>query len=521
MILMLLFVVSLVAPLHLTPLSANHVSCVKAQSVLKVGLDINYPPHEWAVWNNETQSWDVYGFNMEIIREIAKRMDRTIEFYPMYWYQAVESLKNGSIDLLFMAFDTERLEFFDFSDSILDIKLAIFIQQNKDVHSLYDLANHTVAVEKDDISKIILSELVPNAITVEVDTQEHGLEMVHEGDVYAFFGNYHTGLYFIQQNNYNGDIKIAEELIPIGNRAIAVKKGNIELRNELNYYINQIKLDLTYNKIYSKWFSEKYSIISKQVFYISGGIIAFLILLAAAIFVWNRLLAKKVSERTEALTKSNADIKLMTDIVSNDIGNIFHEMLNTIEILDITHFDDQSLSESLALKNNITAIFLKYKMAQEFIELLTADNSLKKQNIVTLLYERYVFSQFLYNLEGKICVILEQDIDKDIYVLVPKEFETVLDYLIYQAQIQYESERPITIYIYKTNENLLTIEFPLKNIDFLKLGYTRSIEHEQSKISLEYLFLRQVLEIMEGAVIPNSESLVITVPIYKERKLQL
>jgi|GEM_PF-1679490 PAS domain S-box-containing protein len=258
-----------------------------------VGIDENYPPHEFV------ENGEVKGFNVDLIKAMAEVVNESVEFKPMPWNSVMKSLNNGSIDMAFMAAYEPRKEFYDFTNPILNITLAIFVKNDVyGIASLNDLKDHTVVVERGDIAHEIISGKGANVIAV--DNQREAMEMLARGDAFAYFGNYYTGLYLIQKYGYS-DIKVIGEKINVGYRAIAVKKGNIALLNQLNYALDTIKSNGKYDEIYEKWFGRP--VIAGWVKYvlILGG----LALTASTIFtIFTWYFNRKIKEKTQELKES-------------------------------------------------------------------------------------------------------------------------------------------------------------------------------------------------------------------------
>jgi len=265
---------------------------------LIVGIDYNYPPHEF-IENGEAR-----GFNVDIMRAIAAHMNESIEFKPMAWHEALDALKNGSIDALCMAKNEERRQYFDFSKPILDIKLAIFVNEEiTGIASIEDLEGHTVAVEKGDIAEEILLNRGINAFIIEADTQDKAMKLLAEREVMAFFGNYYTGVYLVHKYGYK-DIKVIGEAINVGERVIAVRKGNHELLEKINESIEAIKASGEYDAIYEKWYGVHVYAGKKIPEWIFLSIFALIAITAGGFTVmgiWSRTLTRKVRERTMEL----------------------------------------------------------------------------------------------------------------------------------------------------------------------------------------------------------------------------
>ncbi|MBA7590142.1 hypothetical protein ES708_32248 [subsurface metagenome] len=216
--------------------------------IIKYGVDPGWPPGEFV------ENGKVKGFDIDLVQSIVDDMGSVVEYYPMDWDDVLESVKNGSLDIL-CAIDTpERREFFDFSKPILNLSNRIFVkEEDVGISSVHDLANHTVAVVNQYATHIYLEDNVPDAHLVVVDKVEEGLEMLVNGEVFAFFDEMHIVSYYIQEHNYEGLKVIGEELV-FGPFCIAVKKGNTILLEKLNNAIDNVIEAGEYDRIYEKWF---------------------------------------------------------------------------------------------------------------------------------------------------------------------------------------------------------------------------------------------------------------------------
>jgi len=262
------------------------------------GIDYNYPPHEFV------EKGKARGFNVDIIKAIAEEMGSEIEFKPMTWCEAKEALKNGSIDILCMAENEERKQYFSFSKPILDLKLAIFVNAEiTGIADIYDLEGHSVVVEKGDIAEEILQQKKINAYIIEANNQDDAMKLLARKEATTFFGNYYTGIYLIHKYGYK-NIKIIGEAIDIGKRVIAVKKGNYMLLDAINESIDAIMESGKYDEIYEKWYGLHVYTAKKLpswVFLAIFGLIAAIAGGFSILSLWNRALIKKVEERTSEL----------------------------------------------------------------------------------------------------------------------------------------------------------------------------------------------------------------------------
>jgi len=289
----------------------NSLNTGSGQATLVVGIDQSYAPHEFL----DPKTEDVRGFNVDIVKAIANKMSVSIEWRPMKWKDAFESLRNGSIDCLNMATKAERKEFFDFSIHTLNLSLAIFVRESEvGLAELSDLAGRTVAVEEEDISHLELQERVPDVIIVPVDNHSAGLRLLQQGDVTAFFGNLQTATYYITLEKLGG-IKIIGEKVEISPRSIAVQKGDpLNILTSINDSLKLLFSSGEYNTIYEKWFGRLINQTDNNNNFIT--ILIIIVGLFASIgiisIINNKILQHRVETTERELQESEYVIKTLT-----------------------------------------------------------------------------------------------------------------------------------------------------------------------------------------------------------------
>ncbi len=296
-----------------------------SSDVLVVGLDRDFAPHEW--WSDGTAK----GFNPDIIRAVARILHKEIVWVPLEWQHALESLQNGTVDVLFMSASSERNLDFDFSQPILNLSLRIFVRDEvSGIMSIDDLSGHTVAVQAGDIAYSKLQELNPNATIVQVDTQEDAIKLVSEGEVMAAFCNQYAGAFAVLNNSIT-NVKMIGAPVAIGFRVIAVAKGNTILLDQINYALSVMKKSGEFDQILKQWFGEYLFSNNNsellQAFELArvGLFVSFVG--AIVVFAWNWSLRIKVENTTR-------QIKLLSDIFKHDLRNIGQGLYTSLEILN-------------------------------------------------------------------------------------------------------------------------------------------------------------------------------------------
>lgn len=198
------------------------------------------------------------GFDIELMREIAKDQGFEVKFNSDHWKGIVEQLAEGKRDLVISALsDSEkRRQFADFSKPYLesDRFMLIYKKANLAVKSLEDLVNAgdlKIGAERDTASVDKLKQAgVKNIIEQASDFE--GLKAVVRGDIDIYYG-YVPSMSFILKRHENLAIyssKLPEEP---GNTIIAVRKGNPELLAKINRGIDNLRANGKLDELRKKW----------------------------------------------------------------------------------------------------------------------------------------------------------------------------------------------------------------------------------------------------------------------------
>src|SRR5215208_1276217 len=94
--------------------AANHLEAIKQAGVIKVGTSADYPPFESVDANGNK-----VGFDIDLMTEIAKRLDVKLEWVDMPFDSLIAAVQEGKIDASISAFNysEERDQTIDFSDA--------------------------------------------------------------------------------------------------------------------------------------------------------------------------------------------------------------------------------------------------------------------------------------------------------------------------------------------------------------------------------------------------------------------
>lgn len=217
--------------------------------------EANYYPFEYL-----DESKQMQGFDIDIANAVCRAANLTCKFYNQSFDSLLLTLQFGRFDAVIAALDiTEaRKDKVDFSDSYYQSP-PVFVSsiKNKETFSIVgkfigvqsDSSNHHYLLKHAKKSSFIISYLSSSAAFLDLS----------EGKIDIVFGDQAVVADFLLQpeNKEQFSIKKTETVFLEAFSAgygIAVKKGNDELLTRLNYGLEQIHRDGTYQRIFNRYF---------------------------------------------------------------------------------------------------------------------------------------------------------------------------------------------------------------------------------------------------------------------------
>lgn len=218
---------------------------------LLVGSDTTYPPFESIGEDGEAE-----GFDIDIAREIAKRLGLELEVKSVKWEGIIPGLKTGEYDVVMsaMTITEERLAEIDFSDPYIDSNQSIAVKEgDTSIKSEADLVGKVVGVQVDTTGQFTAEEIEGIKEIKMYDTIILAFQDLELGRVDAIMNDYPVNAYI---SKTRGGTVVVATIKTDEQYGIGIKKGNDDLLDAINEALADMKADGTYDKIYEKWFGE-------------------------------------------------------------------------------------------------------------------------------------------------------------------------------------------------------------------------------------------------------------------------
>lgn len=222
------------------------------KKVLKVGLDSAAPFPMHSDYNAE----NFEGFEVDLLQAITSHLNLEVEYEVSLWSTILEKLFKGELDIICSAVTVtaSRQHILEFSNPYLYFRLCAVVCHEDPLNNLSHFKNKTIGVrEATEAEKYVRTAFPGNNIVYAVTNKEL-YRKLQAGKIDLLVDDSPIAGGFLQKNK---KLKIGMFLPKTDSSyAIAMKKGDIDLKTQFNETLRLLKENGIYHTIYKKWFSE-------------------------------------------------------------------------------------------------------------------------------------------------------------------------------------------------------------------------------------------------------------------------
>ena len=239
----------------------NSLEKVKQAGKLILGLDDSFPPMGYRDDNDE-----IVGYDIDLAKEVASRMGVELVLQPIDWDYKESELSDGNIDCIWngMSIDDERREKLNLSEPYLNNQQVVVVLSDSGINTLADLAGKVVILLAGSTAEGALDshpevkETLKDGQAIPVDNNVQAMMELKNGTGDAVIMDAVVARYYL--NLEDGDAyKILDEVLSEEEYAIGFRKGDQELRDEVQKILGEMKADGKLAEITIKWFGEDIS----------------------------------------------------------------------------------------------------------------------------------------------------------------------------------------------------------------------------------------------------------------------
>ena len=217
---------------------------------LTIGSDIPYPPFE------QGKPPDYTGFDVELMDEIAKRIDVTPKWVDTSFATIFSDLQAGKFDIVASSttITPARSKRVTFSDPYFDADQSLMVQKGSDLTSVDDITSDTaIGVQTGTTGQDYAENNTPGTVQsyAAIGTVFNALQA---GQVDAVINDFAVSAFALKKYP---ELDVVQT-IPTGeNYGFPVQKTNPALLKAVNGALKALIADGTYQDIFKKWFSGK------------------------------------------------------------------------------------------------------------------------------------------------------------------------------------------------------------------------------------------------------------------------
>jgi polar amino acid transport system substrate-binding protein len=241
---------------------------------LRIGLEAGYMPFEMidkrsglrqkeirhGGFRRKGRQLRLMGFDIDIGIEMAKALGVKPIFVDTLWPSIIPALKLGRFDIIFggMSVTEMRKTQVDFANPFMTVGQTVLLnaRHKNTVKSFKDLndAKYVVVSKPGTTGEEAVQRLISKATYETADTESDGAMRVLEGTADAFVYDLPFNAVFMAMHPSDQLIFLDKPFTkePI---AWAIRKNDPDFLKFLNSFLEEIKKDGRFDKIYKKWFS--------------------------------------------------------------------------------------------------------------------------------------------------------------------------------------------------------------------------------------------------------------------------
>ena len=228
---------------------------------LIVGFDQEFPPMGFMA-----EDGSYVGFDLDLAQEAASRLGLEYQAQPIAWDSKDMELESGNIDCIWNGFTiTGREDDYEWTEPYMDNAQVFVVNGDSGIGTLADLAGKVEVCQGDSSALAGLNEDAELTATFAqlLTTADYNSALMdlEQGAVDAVAMDVIVARYQIQQRDAN--FVVLDETLSSEAYAVGFKKGNTELRDQVQGALEEMAADGTMAEISEKWFGEDLTVIGK------------------------------------------------------------------------------------------------------------------------------------------------------------------------------------------------------------------------------------------------------------------
>lgn len=241
-------------------INSNVSTTQKSSFDVKVGLMSSSTGNAPVIFINE--KGDIQGFEYDILKEIDKRSDYNFQYEYQPRDDLFNRMNNKEIDIIAgIEISEQRIQKYNMTNSYLDVYPITLLSKNPKIKKLEDIGKNSTAVKEDSMQTTfaIVKDYENNYDDANIDytvSDWISVQTLLRDDAQIAIGNSVVIPYFYSKYSTKKDplyFSIDYDY-PQESYGFLINKEDVDMMNDINKHILDMKSDGTYQKIFKKWF---------------------------------------------------------------------------------------------------------------------------------------------------------------------------------------------------------------------------------------------------------------------------
>jgi polar amino acid transport system substrate-binding protein len=227
---------------------AQTVESIKSAGTLKVGMLVDFPPFGLMNASNEPD-----GYDADVAKLLGKEWGVRVQIVPVTGPNRIPYLQSNQVDLLIagLGITEERKKTVDYSKPYAGISIGVYGVKEVAVTKPEDLAGKKVAVARASTQDTAITKVAPaGAMIQRFDDDASAVQALLSGqvDLMGVSNVVAAQIEKVAPGRFQQKFILSQQL-----QGIAMRKGNAELENALNSFIDKLNADGELEAISQKW----------------------------------------------------------------------------------------------------------------------------------------------------------------------------------------------------------------------------------------------------------------------------
>lgn len=209
--------------------------CVKKdENQLIMVTEAGFAPYEYY------ENGEVVGVDVDIAREIAKYLGKTLVVKDIAFDSIINEVKTGKADFgaAGISYSEDRAKNVDFSINYAVSKQVVIVNNNSSITNVNGISNKKIAVQLGSIADTFVTDNIKNANVVRQKKYLAAIEDLKTGKVDCVVMDELPAKEIVSKNE---GIKILDGSLTNDSYGMIVKKGNKELLDAINTVLQNLK----------------------------------------------------------------------------------------------------------------------------------------------------------------------------------------------------------------------------------------------------------------------------------------